>query len=334
MAAGVSNPTLLKDGLLNAGSLWLFDALRLGTWDPSTAVVAANAVVGNLVTGAPSALIKNNTAGIGGAGTAVLSTGTVASITLDAGGSGYAAAPTVYLVGGGGTGATATANISGGAITGFNVTAPGSGYTSAPEVVIGGLKFSPTKKGFILGPTADHGGIQIGSGAQYFQSNLTHDYYMSTIVTHPAVDPTGHIGLLLVKGAAANYAASDVPTMARRYTGGGEMAVRFDSDAGNPLTAINLGSPAGLHHIACAKVGTNNFYFQDGVLVDSKSIAARTPWVSNLSPFTWGNGAIAGMTACPGLTMHRTYGEDLTISARTAAAVAAQDYAENIARFA
>jgi hypothetical protein len=331
MAAGVSNPTLSKDGLLNAGSLWLIDALRAGSWNAAT-VLENNSPVGNLVTGAPGALIKNNTAGKGGIGTAVLVANALSSITVVNGGSGYAVAPSVQIVGGGGTGATATANVAAGVITGFNVTAPGAGYTSVPEVVIGGIKFSAAKKGFILGPTADHGGVQLGTGLQYFQANLAHDYFMSTMVTYPAVDPTGHVGFLLAKGNLGNYAVIDVPTLAHRYTPT-DCNARWDSDAvATPATTLG-GSPAGLHQIAAAKVGTNILYFRDGVLIDTKSIAGRTAWVSNAFPFTWGNGAIVNQSACPGLIMHRTYGEDLTTSARTAAAVAAQDYAENIARF-
>lgn len=64
--------------------------------------------------------------------------GTLAAISLGAGGSGYTTAPTVAITGGGGTGATATATISGGAVTGFTITNPGSGYTSTPTIALSG----------------------------------------------------------------------------------------------------------------------------------------------------------------------------------------------------
>ena len=63
--------------------------------------------------------------------------GSVSSITVDAGGSGYTAA-TVSITGGGGTGATATAAIVGDAVDSITVTANGSGYTSVPTVTITG----------------------------------------------------------------------------------------------------------------------------------------------------------------------------------------------------
>lgn len=64
--------------------------------------------------------------------------GSVDSITVSAGGTGYTSAPTVALTGGGGTGATAIATVAGGVITGVTVTAPGSGYTTAPTVAFTG----------------------------------------------------------------------------------------------------------------------------------------------------------------------------------------------------
>lgn len=64
------------------------------------------------------------------------STGTVHSVTLGAGGSGYSIAPAVSFTGGGGSGAAAVATVSGGVITAITMTNPGSGYTSTPTVVI------------------------------------------------------------------------------------------------------------------------------------------------------------------------------------------------------
>jgi len=66
------------------------------------------------------------------------STGTVNSVSVGAGGTGYVTAPAISFTGGGGTGAAATATVLGGAVTAITITNPGSGYTSAPTVVIGG----------------------------------------------------------------------------------------------------------------------------------------------------------------------------------------------------
>ncbi|KKW13368.1 MAG: Autotransporter-associated beta strand repeat protein [Candidatus Gottesmanbacteria bacterium GW2011_GWB1_49_7] len=64
--------------------------------------------------------------------------GSLASVTVTAGGSGYTSAPTVAFSGGGGSGAAGTATIAGGAVAAIALTAVGSGYTSAPTVALTG----------------------------------------------------------------------------------------------------------------------------------------------------------------------------------------------------
>lgn len=64
---------------------------------------------------------------------AVLSSGTVGSISVVAGGY-YTSTPTVTFSGGGGSGAAATATVSGNTITSIAVTSAGSGYTSPPTI--------------------------------------------------------------------------------------------------------------------------------------------------------------------------------------------------------
>jgi len=65
------------------------------------------------------------------------------SISVTNGGTGYTAAPTVSIIGGGGTGAVATATFSGGSVTGITITNVGSGYTSAPTIVLTGGGTNP-----------------------------------------------------------------------------------------------------------------------------------------------------------------------------------------------
>lgn len=69
-------------------------------------------------------------AGSGATATATRSGGTIQSITVSNGGSGYVYAPFVKITGNG-TGATAVANLTDGVVTSITVTNPGSGYTSA-----------------------------------------------------------------------------------------------------------------------------------------------------------------------------------------------------------
>ncbi len=66
--------------------------------------------------------------------------GSVLSVNVTAGGSGYTSAPTVSFSGGGGTGAAGTAVINAGThvVTGVTMTNAGSGYTSRPAVSFSG----------------------------------------------------------------------------------------------------------------------------------------------------------------------------------------------------
>ena len=77
--------------------------------------------------------------GTGATATAIvnLTTGSISSIGLTNGGSGYVRAPGINITGGGGFGAMASATITGGVVTAITITNPGSGYTSAPTVTIG-----------------------------------------------------------------------------------------------------------------------------------------------------------------------------------------------------
>lgn len=61
---------------------------------------------------------------------------TLASITVDNGGSSYSAVPEVTIWGGGGTGAVAHATVVDGVVTAITVDSAGTGYTSVPGVTI------------------------------------------------------------------------------------------------------------------------------------------------------------------------------------------------------
>lgn len=73
---------------------------------------------------------------VGATATAGVASGAVTAITLVAGGTGYATAPSVVFEGGGGSGAAATASVAEGVVTGITVTAGGTGYDSAPTVTL------------------------------------------------------------------------------------------------------------------------------------------------------------------------------------------------------
>lgn len=67
-----------------------------------------------------------------------LANGSVSSLTLVSGGSGYSGTLTVNFSGGGGSGATASATLSGSAVGSVTLGSGGSGYTNAPAVRVTG----------------------------------------------------------------------------------------------------------------------------------------------------------------------------------------------------
>lgn len=88
--------------------------------------------------------------GSGATGTCTISGGAIASVTLTAGGSGYASvAPVVKVVGGGGYGAKINATISGGAVTGLAIEDGGRGYRAVPTIYIGAAAQATVKSGSV-----------------------------------------------------------------------------------------------------------------------------------------------------------------------------------------
>lgn len=87
--------------------------------------------------------------GAGAAATATLAGDAVASIAVDAGGTGYGATgdtvPEVFLIGGGGYGAEAEATVVAGVVTAITVTAGGAGYTTPPTVAVVGLGLTSSR---------------------------------------------------------------------------------------------------------------------------------------------------------------------------------------------
>ena len=114
-----------------------------GTQATATATESGGVITSITMTNIGSGYIGTPTVtitapGNGGSAYAVIVAGSLSSIKIVNGGTGFSstAPPTLTLTGGGGSGATATATVTSGVITTVTVTANGTGYTSAPAVVV------------------------------------------------------------------------------------------------------------------------------------------------------------------------------------------------------
>ncbi|MEO8034990.1 MAG: hypothetical protein ABI837_11215 [Acidobacteriota bacterium] len=125
-AKGLSFQALMEAGLPLAPSTNLMPVV-----DPANAF-APDTAGGTRYTGSCILLVRqlpSLTVSIGGS---------IGSVTVTAGGSGYTSSPAVSFTGGGGSGATATATIAGGKVVSVSITNGGSGYTTVPTVSFAG----------------------------------------------------------------------------------------------------------------------------------------------------------------------------------------------------
>ena len=81
-----------------------------------------------------------NSDGTGADGYVTIENGSIVSVTLTSGGTGYDTAPVVKLTGGTGTGATLEAEVSGGVVTNVNVTSGGTGYRIRSTITVRPIK--------------------------------------------------------------------------------------------------------------------------------------------------------------------------------------------------
>ena|GEM_PF-430558 len=237
--------------------------------DPAPAIIAPNACAnssGNIASTVyrPNATYSwsiNN-----GAVITTSTTGTVASITIGNGGSGYTSGATVAITGGGGSGATASATVSGGVVTAITVLNAGTGYTSAPTVTI-----SPVGAGSgatataVLGPTRTVNSISLVSGGTGYTSaptvTISAPAAGGTTATATATVSLGAVTAVTITNPGSGYTST--PT------------VSFGGPGSGASAAAVLG--AGIIYTAGSSSPTISLTITEGVCSVS---ASATPTVS------------------------------------------------------
>ena len=128
--------------------------------------------------------------GAAGSSRLTVSSGVVERIDVTDGGTGYTAAPSITITGGGGSGAAAyDPVVAGGAVTSVMVPTRGSGYTSEPAVVVGGPGTGALLRARIAAPIAVGATIRIAG-----QTHTVTDRDGLTITVSPALTATASAG--------------------------------------------------------------------------------------------------------------------------------------------
>ena len=139
-------------------------------------------------------------------------TGSVTSINVTSGGSGYTTEPIVSIVGGGaisGQQAFATAQITDGSVTGINIVSGGGGYTSVPTVTIsGGGGSGATASAVCRGPIDS---INItNAGTQYTYEPTINLISGSGAVAYPSIINGKIESIIVTFGGSAYFGPPDV----------------------------------------------------------------------------------------------------------------------------
>ncbi len=131
----LNNVTVAGDAIINSGA----GANLAGVGGPTSVGGSLTVVTSNSsVTQSRALSVGGITSLTTGTGSSTLDYQGVSTLSITAAGTGFTAAPTVTISGGGGSGATAVATATTSGVTTLTITNPGSGYTGTPTVTISG----------------------------------------------------------------------------------------------------------------------------------------------------------------------------------------------------
>lgn len=141
--------------------------------------------------------------GSGASGIALITSNSIASVTVVHGGTNFTSTPTLTVVGGGGTGAVLTAVLTTGAISSVTVNNGGTGFTSAPAIVVQ----SGTNNSATATVTLMPFGIS-GTAIETFQQRvwLTFPYQSAS---GSGVQQNGEVINVSAPGSFSDFATSD-----------------------------------------------------------------------------------------------------------------------------
>ena len=222
---------------INGVSAWSYKSQYSRVFGPITSIDILNAGQNYDAASPPNITISANEGT--GAQASVVVNGSIDSIEVIEGGSGYTTSPLVSIVGGGGSGASATAIVTRGSVSRILINDGGTGYTSRPEInIVGGAGSGAEAVAQVRGPiqsiTIDNGGegyvkkpevsLSSGSGA----------------VAQAIVNAGRIISIAIISGGSGYTTAPEISIQGEGFGAVARASIDVDGENAGKVTNIEI----------------------------------------------------------------------------------------------
>ncbi|AIX17954.1 structural protein [Synechococcus phage ACG-2014b] len=222
---------------VNGVSVWSYKSTLSKTFGPITSITISNAGQDYDAASPPSASITGG--GGSGATAEVVVNGSVSSISVDTGGSGYTSSPLVSIVGGGGSGASATAIITKGSVSNILITSGGTGYTSQPEItIVGGGGTGATGTASVRGPIKS---VNLSSAGSSYISSPTVTVSSGVGAVAQAIVNNGRIiSIAIISGGSGYTTAPEVQIQGIGFGAKAQAIIDTEGENAGKVTSIQI----------------------------------------------------------------------------------------------
>jgi len=254
---------------INGVSIWSYKSNISKTFGSLTSIDVVNVGQGYDAAFPPSISV------VGGGGTgavaSVVVNGSISSIDVNEGGSGYTESPLVSIVGGNGSGATATAIITKGVVSRILINDGGVDYTSQPLIsIVGGGGTGATATAAVRGPIKS---ISVESGGSSYTSipeiSITSG---SGAVAQPIVSNGRIISVAIINGGSGYTTAPEIQIQGEGFGAIARATIDIDGENAGRVTGIEI-------------VNKGIGYVQGTTLINLTSVGEFAQFTANI--FQW-----------------------------------------------
>ena len=237
----ISTKTLVKPGPIgtwvNGVSIWSYKSPLSETFGAITSISIDSP--GEKYDAASPPAISISGGGGTGATASVVVNGSISSIEVQDGGSGYTTSPLVSIVGGNGSGASATAIITKGVVSRILINDGGTGYTSQPEItIVGGGGSGASATASVRGPIKE---VNIDTPGSSYTSTPSVTLSSGSGAVAQAIVSAGRIVSIAIISAGSGYTTA--PEVTIQGDGFGAVAravIDIDGENAGRVTSIQI----------------------------------------------------------------------------------------------